>query len=228
MSCDYITLPNFMGSPIKPLEKNQIRAYFNPTAQKKGGQNWHSEFKKMHSRILRGFFCARNMADSATMADCAGEPSGSPFSFLSGNANPVRSVSLLLAWKATVSKFKKETAMSKQTQSGNPPGLQPCAENTPHFPSKLCNAVLTCPDDLPFEQTILLDNLKSQVEVLQEVATAAGTEATLEDMKARTLVAFTENMLRQLWVIIIVHDELQDQYHAMKQQLEPVQGRVAA
>lgn len=99
------------------LTAKQHLAYFNWVVAKNDNRNSHSEiFKKAHSRLsLRGFFYARNLVRCTTMTDCVGEPLvsalGSPLSFLSGNANPIQSVTLQFALKLTVSQIKKETAL---------------------------------------------------------------------------------------------------------------------
>ncbi len=91
-----------------PLTQKTLHGYDIATTAKNSGQNWHSEFKKIHSRILHGFFCAYKIR--YVMTDCIEESSDSPFSFLSGNANSVQPVALQLALKPTVSLIKKETA----------------------------------------------------------------------------------------------------------------------
>ncbi len=89
-------------------------AYFNCVVAKNDNQNSRSEIHKMHSRILRGFFYARNLVHCATMTDCVGEPLasalGSPHSLCCGNANPAQSVTSQFALKVTVSNSHKETA----------------------------------------------------------------------------------------------------------------------
>jgi hypothetical protein len=92
------------------LTKNTKSAYFIKASAKNTGRDLQPDNFKMHSRILRGFFCVRNKRHCATMTDCAGEPSGSPLSLKCGIANPVQSVTFRFATKMTVSQNFKETS----------------------------------------------------------------------------------------------------------------------
>ena len=94
-------------------ENNQV-AYANYVVAKNGNQDLQPEKIKMHSRIFRGFFYARNLVHCATMTVCAGErlvsALRSPRSLICGIANPARPVTLRFATKVTVSNLIKETS----------------------------------------------------------------------------------------------------------------------
>ena len=96
---NYSSIPSGMFASIskKPLEKSKNPAYRICTVAKNSGQNWHSELSKMRSCILlNGFFYAYDKI-RCVMTGCIEEPSGSPFSLDSGNANSVQSVTHQLA-----------------------------------------------------------------------------------------------------------------------------------
>ena len=101
-------MPLIVKSRLVYLTEKHPCGYSLFTSAKYIGQNWHSELKKIHGRILYGFFYARKMHHA--MTGCIEEPSGSPCSFFSGNANSIQPVTLQLALKVTVPKMKKETS----------------------------------------------------------------------------------------------------------------------
>jgi hypothetical protein len=94
-------------SHIVYLTQKHPYGYDNKTTVKNSGQNWTSGLLKIHSRILHGFFYACKIR--YVMTSCIKEPSGSPYSFLSGNANFVQPVAFQFALKPTVSHLLKET-----------------------------------------------------------------------------------------------------------------------
>ena len=97
------------GTKKLPLEKSKNPAYRIITVAKNSGQNWSSELTKIRSRIFHGFFYACDKI-RCVMTDFIEEPSGSPFSFVNGKTNSVKSVTLQLVLKLTVSQLTKETA----------------------------------------------------------------------------------------------------------------------
>jgi len=100
--------PKPLGLIKNCLTRSNKSAYFTTTYEKNVGRNLPSELKKIHGRILYGFFYACNIRH--VMTGCMEEPSGSPCSFFSGKANSVQPVTLQFALKVTVPKMKKETA----------------------------------------------------------------------------------------------------------------------
>ena len=104
-----IPLGMFASFSKKPLEKSKNPAYCIITVAKNSGQDLQPELTKIRSRIFRGFFYACDKI-RCVMTDCIEEPSGSPFSLDSGNANSVQSVTHQFALKVTVFQLSKEIA----------------------------------------------------------------------------------------------------------------------